>query len=159
MNIDKITKSDKLFLENHKEQIIKNDWKHLIRDLLSNYSEYDVLRILKVFRKANVAVNTGDLFKSSGYIVFLFMQIIDEEILLKGDTSPDIDSLSQYVIWNMGEIDGNQLSAIFFRDPNKFIRIYSNNKDLVIEADTWEEFLDKASKQHLFNIDWEKYKL
>lgn len=159
MNIDKITKSDKLFLENHKEQIIKNDWKHLIRDLLSNYSEYDVLRILKVFRKANVAINTGDLFKSSGYIVYLFMQIIDEEILLKGDTSPEIDSLSQSVIWNMGEIDGNQLSAIFFRDPNKFIKIYSNNKELVIEADTWEEFLDKASDQHLFNIDWEKYRL
>lgn len=159
MNIDKITKSDKLFLENHKEQIIKNDWKHLIRDLLSNYSEYDVLRILKVFRKANVTINTGDLFKSSGYIIYLFMQIIDEEILLKGDTSPEIDSLSQSVIWNMGEIDGNQLSAIFFRDPNKFIKIYSNNKELVIEADTWEEFLDKASDQHLFNIDWEKYKL
>ena len=80
MNIDKITKSDKLFLENHKEQIIKNDWKHLIRDLLSNYSEYDVLRILKVFRKANVAINTGDLFKSSGYIVYLFMQIIDRNV-------------------------------------------------------------------------------
>lgn len=159
MNIDKITKSDKLFLDNHKEQIIKNDWKHLIRDLLSNYSEYDVLRILKVFRKAGVTINTGDLFKSSGYIVYLFMQIIDEEILLKGDTSPEIDSLSQSVIWNMGEIDENQLSAIFFRDPNKFIKIYSNNKELVIEADTWEEFLDKASDQHLFNIDWEKYRL
>ena len=159
MNINKITKSDKLFLEKHKEQIIKNDWKNLIRDLLSNYSEYDVLRILKVFRKAGVTINAGDLFKSSGYIVYLFMQIIDEEILLKGDTSPDIDSLSNSVRWNMGEIDGNWTSAIFFRDPNKFIKIYSNNKDLVIEADTWEEFLDKASEQHLFNIDWEKYKL
>lgn len=159
MNINIITESDKLFLESHKEQIIKNDWKNLIKDLVSKYSEYDVLRILKVFRKAGVTINTGDLFKSSGYIVYLFMQIIDEEILLKGDTSPDIDSLSQSIIWNMGEIDGNQLSAIFFRDPNKFIKIYSNNKELVIEADTWEEFLDKASEQHLFNIDWEKYKL
>lgn len=159
MNINIITKSDKLFLENHKEQIIKNDWKNLIRDLLSKYSEYDVLRILKVFRKANVPINTGDLFKSSEYIVYLFMQIVDEEILLKGDTPPDIDSLYNSVRWNMGEIDGNWTSAIFFRDPNKFIKIYSNNKELVIEADTWEEFLDKASEQHLFNIDWEKYKL